>query len=83
MDLHNRPLSGQEREDKMSTVTKSEKVVEKTEKTPRDKYREKGVRGVLVNLPLDVAEAFYAKARETNSKPTKVARELIVAWLNS
>lgn len=53
------------------------------EKTPRDKYVSKGVRGVLVNLPLDVAEAFYAKARAENSKPTAVARKLIVDWTNS
>jgi hypothetical protein len=81
MDLHSRHNNvAESKGNKMSTVTKREEVIEKT---PRDKYREKGVRGVLVNLPLDVADAFYAKARETNSKPTKVARELIVAWLNS
>ena len=52
-------------------------------KTPRDKYKSKGVRGVLVNLDLDTAEKFYELAKARGSKPTKVARELMVEWVKN
>lgn len=60
-------------------TTKSNDVVEA--KAPRDKYKAKGVRGVLVNLDLALAEEFYKLARQDKLKPTKVARELITRWV--
>ena len=50
-------------------------------KPKREKYKAKGVRAVLVNLDLDVAEKFYAAAKAAGKNPTKQARELILAWL--
>lgn len=55
--------------------------VAKKHKTPRDKFVSKGLRGVLVNLDLALAEEFYRLARSSGSKPTKVARELISRWV--
>jgi hypothetical protein len=55
--------------------------VAKKHKTPRDKFVSKGLRGVLVNLDLALAEEFYRLARTSGSKPTKVARELISRWV--
>lgn len=52
-------------------------------KAPRDKYKSKGVRGVLVNLDLELAAKFYELAKVRGSKPTKVARELLTDWVNS
>jgi hypothetical protein len=52
-------------------------------KTPRDKYLKKGVRGVLVNLDLDTADAFIKIAKAQGSNPTAKARELIETFLAS
>ena len=52
-------------------------------KAPRDKYKSKGVRGVLVNLDLELAAKFYALAKAQGSKPTKVARELLTEWVKN
>lgn len=54
-----------------------------TLKAPRDKFKTAGKRGVLVNLDLDVAERFYATARDEGTSPTKLARRLIVDHLKS
>jgi hypothetical protein len=41
------------------------------------KYNSKGVRGVLVNLELGVAEQFYTLSKQLNSSASRKAKELI------
>lgn len=63
----------------MEETTKDVQV----EKPARDKYKSKGVRGVLVNLELDLAAKFYELAKANGSKPTKVARQLVAEWVKA
>jgi hypothetical protein len=65
----------------MNSNTREEKPFDKPSKTPRDKFKSSGKRGVLVNLDLDVAERFYAFARANGTSPTKLARGLIEGFL--
>lgn len=45
--------------------------------TKEKKYNTKGVRGVLVNLDLELAEQFYALSRQSGKSASKKAKELI------
>ncbi len=51
------------------------------DKQSRDKFKSKGLRGILVNLELDVAERFYSLAKKLGSNPTAQARGLIEEFL--
>lgn len=63
------------------TNTEKETSREEQKKNPRNKFKKKGVRGVLVNLELDVAERFYALTKKFGSNPTAQTRQLIEIFL--
>jgi hypothetical protein len=48
---------------------------------PNRKYSNKGVRGVLVNLELDVAEKFYKLSKTSGSSASRKAKELILKFV--